>query len=105
MSYRTVTYGLTHEKNTGFSNIPDEPHMTTLMKQRQTEMWANNKTPYFVSYAPNGVAVYPDDQYLPWKRREYNVRPPTFEGTRFRWTKNEMKERTGTISTHQQGRK
>ncbi len=29
------------------------------MKQRQTEMWANNKTPYFASYAPNGVAIYP----------------------------------------------
>ncbi|GAX76120.1 hypothetical protein CEUSTIGMA_g3563.t1 [Chlamydomonas eustigma] len=102
MAFRTVTYAITNEGGTGFSAIHDEPHMSELLNQRQTEMWANNKRPYFASYAPSGVTIYPDQRYLPWKKREYFTTPPTFEGTRFRFTKGEMSDRTATLRTSQQ---
>lgn len=111
--------------------------MGALMNYRQTEMWANNKLPYFATYAPNGVAIYPAQdvgtpkeaavsrsaehvqamgryralqrcmlttsslpkQGLPWKRREFFVTPPDFEGTRFRFTTDEFKERTTRVAT------
>lgn len=78
--------------------------MTTLMKERQTELWANNKVPYFASYAPNGVSIYEWQKPIGWKRREWTVdgrekgcmhRPPspdTFESIRFKFTEQELTE-------------
>lgn len=110
MTFRNIAYGFTHEAildacQTGFSGNSDtaQPNMTTLMKHRQTELWANNKVPYYVSYAKNGVCIYPDDRGLGWKRREYIVSdefeagcehrvrsPATFESTRFKFSRSEL---------------
>ena len=33
-----------------------------LINQRQTELWANNKNPYYATYAPNGVSIYSKEE-------------------------------------------
>lgn len=39
--------------------VHDTAQMHSLQSSRATEMWANNKLPFFASYAPNGVSIYP----------------------------------------------
>mmetsp|Transcript_12709 Transcript_12709/g.37113 ORF Transcript_12709/g.37113 Transcript_12709/m.37113 type:complete len:111 (+) Transcript_12709:310-642(+) len=105
MAFRTVTYGVTADNQTGFSANLESPQMTSLQQTRATEMWANNKEPWAVTYAPHGVTIYPMDDPTPWKRRNFDVAPPMFEGTRFRATQKELVDRTVTLSTLQTQRR